>query len=99
MEFSKTHFHSRVHKIPALHFVDQRPSSHLGLIVFQAFFSRHDLKHRLKRLFEHIQCGSVMGIHTVALILIIQITLGFHRPREMDRYKEDPIVQRVLDLR
>ena len=99
MKLSKTHFHSHVYKIPELHFEDQRLSSFSGLIVFQAFFSRLDLKRRLKRCFEHIQSGSVIGIHTVTLILIIHITLGFRRLREIERYKDDPIVQRVLGLR
>ena len=67
--------------------------------MFQAFFSQLGLKFRLKRCFEHIQRSSVIGIHTVALILIVHITLGFRRLREMDRYKADPIVLRVLGLR
>ena len=85
MKLSKTHFHSRVHKIPELHFEDQRLSSFSGLIVFQAFFSKLELKRRLKRCFEHIQSSSVIGMHTVTLILIIHITLGFRRLREIDR--------------
>ena len=99
MKLSKAHFHSRVHKIPELCFEDQRLSSFSGLIIFQAFFTRLDLKRRLKKCFEHIPCSSSIGIHTVALIIIIHITLGFRRLREMDRYKDDPIVQRVLGLR
>jgi len=99
VKLSKTHFHSRVHKIPELCFEDQRLSSFSGLIIFQAFFSKLDLKHRLKECFEHIPSSSSIGIHTVALILIIHIILGFRRLREMDRYGDDPIVQRVLGLR
>ena len=99
MKLSKSHFHSRVYKIPELFFEDQRLSSFAGLILFQAFFSQLGLKFRLKRCFEHIQRSSVIGIHTVALILIVHITLGFRRLRGMDRYKDDPIVLRVLGLR
>jgi hypothetical protein len=33
------------------------------------------------------------------MILIIHITLGFRRLREIERYKDDPIVQRVLGLK
>ncbi len=99
MKLSKAHFHSRVHKIPEFCFEDQRLSSFSGLIIFQAFFTKLDLKRRLKKCFEHIPRSSSIGIHTVALILIIHITLGFRRLREMDRYEDDPIVQRVLGLR
>ncbi len=99
MNLSKAHFHSRVYKIPELSFEDQRLSSFSGLIIFQAFFSKLDLKRRLKKCFTHIPSSSSIGIHTVALILIIHITLGFRRLREMDRYKDDPIVQRALGLR
>jgi|TARA_B100002003_G_scaffold208436_1_gene203139 hypothetical protein len=99
VNLSKAHFHSRVYKIPELSFEDQRLSSFSGLIIFQAFFSKLDLKRRLKKCFTHIPSSSSIGIHTVALILIIHITLGFRRLREMDRYKDDPIVQRALGLR
>ena len=99
MKLSKAHFHSRVHKIPELCFEDQRLSSFSGLIILQAFFTRLDLKPGLEKCFEHIRRSSSIGIHTVALILIIHITLGFRRLREMDRYKDDPIVLRVLGLR
>lgn len=99
MKFSKAHFHSRVYKIPELDFEDQRLSSFSGLIIFQAFFAKLDLKRRLKPCFAHLPRNSSVGIHTVALILIIHITLGFRRLQEIDRYKDDPIVQRALGLR
>ena len=54
MKLSKAHFHSRVHKIPELCFEDQRLSSFSGLIILQAFFTRLDLKRRLKKCFEHV---------------------------------------------
>ena len=99
MKLRKTHFHSRVYKIPELFFEDQRLSSFAGLIVFQAFFSQLNLKFRLKRCFGSIHRSSIIGVHTVALILIVHIILGFRRLGEMDRYKDDPIVLRVLGLR
>ena len=99
MKLSKAQFHSRIYKIPELYFEDQRLSSFSGLIIFQAFFSKLDLKNRLKKCFEHIQCNSVIGVHVVTLILIVHLTLGFRHLREVERYKDDPLVLRALGLR
>ena len=99
MKLSKAQFHSRVYEIPEIYFEDQRLSSFSGLIIFQAFFSKLDLKNKLKKCFEHIQCNSVIGAHVVTLILIVHLTLGFRHLREVERYKDDPIVLRALGLR
>jgi hypothetical protein len=72
----------------------------MGLMLFNPIsLSYAPICVRNQKCFEHIRRSSSIGIHTVALILIIHITLGFRRLREMDRYKDDPIVLRVLGLR
>lgn len=99
MKFSRAYFHRRVYKIPELCFEDQRLSSFSGLILVQALFAKLDLRNRLKRCFQHIHSGVVVNFHVVTLMLIVHLMLGYRRLREMERYKEDPLVLRALGLR
>jgi hypothetical protein len=99
VKLSKAHFHRRVYKIPELHFEDQRLSSFSGVILLQALFAKLDLRNKLKRCFQHIHSSAVVGFPVVTLMLIVHLMLGYRRLREMERYKEDPLVLRALGLR
>jgi hypothetical protein len=39
------------------------------------------------------------GRHLVVLLLIVHLLLGFRRLREVDYYRDDPIVLRLMGLR
>jgi hypothetical protein len=41
----------------------------------------------------------MVGFPSVALILIVHLMLGFRRLRDIERYREDPVVLRALGLR
>lgn len=99
MKLSKSQFYSRVYRIPELKFEDQRLTSYSGLVVIQAFFKKMNLKNRLKKCFEHIAQQSIIGFHVVTLILVINIMLGFRKLRDIERFKDDPMVLRALQLR
>lgn len=99
MKFSKTQTFSRVHRIPELCFEDQRLSSFSGLVVIQALFAKLDLRQRLTRCFRHIRSDAVIGFSVVTVLLILHLMLGYRRLRDMQRYKEDPLVLRALGLR
>ncbi len=99
MKYSKSHLHSRVYKIPEMRFEDQRLSSFSGLVVIQALFTKLELKRRLSGCFEHIKSDAIVGFHVVALLLIVHLMLGYRRLREIDRYRDDPVVLRALGLR
>jgi len=99
VKFSRAYFHRPVYKIPELRFEDQRLSSFSGLILVQALFAKLDLRNRLKRCFQHIHSSAVVSFHVVSLMLIVHLMLGYRRLREMERYKEDPLVLRALGLR
>ena len=58
-----------------------------------------NLKNRLKKCFEHIAQHSIIGFHVVTLILVINIMLGFRKLRDIERFKDDPMVLRALQLR
>jgi hypothetical protein len=99
VKLSKAHFYSRVHRIPELKFEDQRLTSYSGLVVLQAFFKRINLKNHLKKCFKHLSKKSIVGFHIVTLILIVNIMLGFRKLRDIERFSDDPMVLRTLQLR
>jgi hypothetical protein len=96
---SKAQIHAKYHKIPAIRFEDQRLTSFSGLLIFQTLFSRLNLKQRLKKCFSHAKVSPIFGHHLVVLLMIVHLLLGFRRLREVDYYRDDPIVLRLLGLR
>jgi hypothetical protein len=90
---------SKFHKIPEIRFEDQQITSFSGLLIFQLFFSKINLKQQLKKCFSHLTVSPIFGRHLVVLLLIIHLLLGFRRLREVDYYRDDPIVLRLMGLR
>ena len=99
MRYSRSEYSSRVYKIPQMFFEDQRLSSFSGLVVIQAFFKKLQLKKRLGGCFDHIQSDAIVGFHVIALLLILHLIMGYRRLREIERYKDDPVVHRVMGVR
>lgn len=97
---SKTQTHSKVHRIPSLHFSAQRRlTSYAGLVVFQALLQKLELKSRLRCCFRHLPGNPIVGLPAVFVLLIVHLLLGFRRLRGMDVYRHDPLVTRVVGLR
>lgn len=99
MKFSKQAILARFHKMPVIRFEDQQLTSFGGAIVFLALFQRLDLKARLKQCFQHLKGSPIFGPHRIVLVLIVHLLLGFRRLRDVDYYRDDPLVQRLLGLR
>lgn len=100
MKSSKAQIFSRVHKIPELRFEDQRLTSFFaGLVIIQELFSKLDLKARLRACFDHVPTSPIFGHHMIVLILIVHLMLGYRRLRDMDYYRDDLLVLRLLGLR
>lgn len=99
MKSSKAQTHAKCHVIPALRFDDQQLTSFSGLVLFQVLFTRLKLKARLKSCFCHLRTSAIFSSHVVVFLLIIHMILGFRRLRDMDYYRDDPLVGRVLGLR
>jgi len=95
----KAQIQAKFHKIPTIRFEDQRLTSFSGLLVFQALFARMGLKKRLKQCFQHMKTSPIFGRHLVVLLLIVHLILGFRRLREVDYYRDDPLVLRLMGLR
>ncbi|MCY3762277.1 MAG: transposase [Gemmatimonadetes bacterium] len=99
MKYSKQAVFARFHKLPRLCFEDQQLTSFSGAIVFLLLFQRLDLKARLKQCFGPAKRSAIFGPHVVVLLLIVHLLLGFRRLRDVDYYRDDPVVQRLLGLR
>ena len=98
VKYSKNETYSRVRKIPEIRFEDQRLTSFAGLVIFQSLFYHLNLKERLWRCFTHLKVSPIFGHHVIVLLLIVHLLIGYRRLREMDYYRDDPMVKRLLGL-
>jgi hypothetical protein len=96
---SKSQIQAKYHKIPVIRFEDQQLTSFSGLLIFQQLFKRIELKNRLKKCFAHLKVSPIFGRHLVVMLLITHLLIGFRRLREVDYYRDDPIVLRLMGLR
>jgi hypothetical protein len=87
-----------VYKIPEIRFEDQRLTSFAGLVIFQSLFYHLNLKERLWRCFAHLKISPIFGHHVVVLLLIVHLLIGYRRLREINYYRDDPMVKRLLGL-
>jgi hypothetical protein len=99
VKFSKKEIFSREHKIPEIAFEDQRLTSFAGLVVYQAQFLRLGIKEKLRSCFSHLRVSEIFGHHITMLLLIVHLLLGYRKLRDMEYYKDDPMVKRLLGLR
>jgi hypothetical protein len=96
---SKAQIQAKFHKIPTIRFEDQQLTSFSGLLIFQLLFKQIDLKNRLKKCFAHLKTSPVFGRHLIVMLIIVHQIIGFRRLRELDYYRDDPIVLRLMGLR
>ena len=61
-------------------------------------FQKLNLKARLKQCFQPVKGSAIFGPHRIVLLLIVHLLLGFRRLRDVDYYRDDPLVQRLLGL-
>lgn len=99
MKSSKAEIQAKFHKIPVLQFEDQTLTSFSGLLIFQSLFRQMGLKKKLRKCFDHLKVTPIFGRHLVVMLLIVHLILGFRRLREVDYYRDDPLVLRLMGLR
>ena len=99
MKSSKAQIHAKFYKIPTIKFEDHKLTSFSGLLIFQLLFRRLNLKERLRKCFTHLKVSPIFGHHLVVMLLIVHLLLGFRRLRELDYYRDDPLVLRLMGLR
>lgn len=98
MKKSKSELRHAVHKIPVLRFEDQCLTSFSGLVLFQRLFEVLELKRRLKASVRHLSSSASYGLHTIIFVLVLHLILGWRRIRDLDYYRDDPMVLRTLGL-
>jgi hypothetical protein len=99
MRSSRKQVSAASHAIPEVRFADHDLTSFGGLVVFQAFLQRVDMRARLRSSLRHLSSTAAYDFSRVVLILIVHTLLGWRRLRDLDYYRDDPLVLRVLGLR
>ena len=82
-----------------LRFEPQNLTSYSGLILFQHFFSLIGLKERLWRCFRHLKANPIYAHHVMVMLLVVHLIIGHRRLRDLDYYRDDELVKRVLGLK
>jgi len=98
MKCSRAEIHRKTYKLPALSFEDQQLTSFSGLVIFQALFTRLQLKRRLCGCFAHLHVTPIFGHGVMVLLLIVHLLLGYRELRDIRYYQDDPLVRRILGL-
>jgi len=96
---SKAQIYTKCHKIPEIRFEDQQLTSFSGIMIFQLLFRRLSIKNKLKKCFSHLKGTPIFGHHLIVILLIIHFILGFKRLRQIDYYRDDPMVLRLMGLK
>ena len=82
-----------------IRFESQSLTSYSGLIVFQRLFSLIGIKERLWRCFRHLKGNPIYGHHTIMMLLVVHLIIGHRRLRDVEYYRDDEMVKRVLGLK
>ncbi len=82
-----------------IRFEPQNLTSYSGLILFQHFFSQIGIKERLWGCFRHLQVNPIYSHHVIVMLLIVHLIIGHRRLRDVDYYRDDEMVKRLLGLK
>jgi len=99
MRSSRKQVSSASHSIPKVRFAEHALTSFGGLVVFQAFLQSIDLRARLRASLRHLSSSAAYDFSRIVLLMIVHTLLGWRRLRDLDYYRDDPFVLRVLGLR
>lgn len=99
MKIARATIRSQVRSIPELKFEDQQMTSYGGLVVFQHLFERLEFFSQLQVCCAHLQSKHLYSYATVVRVLIVHLLIGCRRLREMDYYRNDPMVLRITALK
>ena len=92
---------ARSRSIPELKFEDQQLTSFGGLVIFQKLFEDLDLVRHLKGCCRSTErkASRFYGHGKLLQCLIVHLLLGYRKLRDMDYYRDDPLVRQVLGLK
>ena len=98
MKHSKKQIYKRATKVPEIRFEDQRLTSFAGLVIYQPLFGLLKLKEKLRSCFTHLKNDPMYSYRVITLLLLVHLILGYRKLRDIDHYKDDPMVKRLLGL-
>lgn len=98
VKYSKQSVRAPKRSIPDIRFEDQSLTSFSGLVLFQKFFNVLKLRDRLRGCVRHLESSASYDPATILLLLIVHVTLGWRRLRDLDYYRDDPLLLRVIGL-
>ena len=100
MKASKAQTQAAYHRIPNLSFEqDGRLTRFGGLPLIQSLFVCLKLKERLRPCFRHLGKQFVFAPVNFFVLLLVHIMLGFRSLRDLDYYRDDPLIPRVTGFR
>ncbi len=98
MRLSNDEIRAPKRKIPELQFEDQSLTSFSGLVAFQALFNKIGFAERLRRCTDHLRSSAGYAPHRILLVITVHLILGWRRLRDLDYYRDDPLVLRTVGL-
>ena len=99
MRVSRQDVSTTSHALPEVRFEEQELTSFGGLVLFQALDQGIGLRKRLRATVRHLSTSGAYSASRILLILIVHMFLGWRRLRDLDYYRDDPLVKRVVGLR
>ncbi len=98
MKISKADIRKTSRSVPEISFEDQALTSFSGVVVFQLLFDALNLKERLRACVRHLDSSASYAPWRVVLVLTVHLLLGWRRLRDLDYYRDDPMVLRLLEM-
>lgn len=98
MRVSRKDVASATHAVPEIRFEEQELTSFGGLVMFQALMQDIDLRGRLRSVVRHLPASGGYCASRLVLLLIVHLFIGWRRLRDVDYYRTDPLVKRVVGL-
>ena len=82
-----------------IRFEPQSLTSYSGLVAFQHLFLTLGVRERLWGCFRHLGTNPIYGRHVVMMLPVVHLIIGHRRLRDMDTYRDDGMVKRILGLK
>jgi hypothetical protein len=98
LRLSQQDVRSSSRSIPQIRFEDQDLTSYSGLVILQAVVNGLQLRRKLSECVRHLSTSASYGTATMLLIVITHSFLGWRRLRDLDYYREDPLLKRFLGV-
>ncbi|MCB9870971.1 MAG: IS1380 family transposase [Planctomycetes bacterium] len=99
VRLSREEVRSATHTLPEIRFEEHDLTSFSGLVILQALSNGLQLRKMLQDCVRHLSRSVSYGASTMLLILITHSFLGWRRLRDLDYYRDDPLLKRFLGLR